>query len=141
MHAAALLAGASLLLATGCGSDQDQPDRLSPAAVETCSPAIDEQAGSLPPGVPAYDGAHLYRKTDSGGVTSYFTVAKGDAENLYEVRTALNGLLEVGGYRITDRQLARGSQSSLSFNGPHRGTVTVTPVCRDHLLIRYDLRS
>ena len=124
-----------------CGAGDAPPRTARPSGAETraCTGllASAKPEAALPRDVPAVDGATFYDKQRQGRTTYYFATAPG--ADVVTVRDAGRAKLAAAGYQRFESDEEGAAEADLQFDGPHEGSLQVTPLCAGHVRLRYRL--
>jgi hypothetical protein len=164
--AAALVAAALSALVAGCGSENNKSESAAtPTQTATATETAEsqdedadkgeEERGAkrdcdeashldgrpkhkLPSSIPLVAGARVYESEGPfGKTTRYFAVAKGDREDLPQVRDRVDAKLKAAGYKVLATDQEEGAEAEGHLTGPHTVDVQVISLCKGKLRIRY----
>ncbi|MDP9100843.1 MAG: hypothetical protein M3N21_01675 [Actinomycetota bacterium] len=140
---AALAAGcapAEHLLAFGAQAQDAPQTLLAPdrAAAASCRGRLSTERGVPPPGLPLLPGSSTQAPGQVYGTAIYTSFLPGTTADLPANRDRLLEGLRGRGFTVTRGEAAQGTVA-LSFAGPLAGSVAVQPLCRGHLVVRYQL--
>lgn len=129
------------VLAAACGgaakpSDADQPT--------PCNGVDSPTAGApteLPLGLPLTPGATVLRVETQGKTTISYAKVAGDNRRLVAVRDQVLAALRAKGYTASSLDAEPGFEAEAELQGPHHGTLKVTPLCKGVLRIRYKINQ
>lgn len=144
--AAAAVAVVALVVAGGAGFalfERHERGGLVTQSEQACAGRDAPEPGApsaLPLDLPRTDGETVLDVASQGATTVAFAKVDGDRDAIVETRDHVLVDLEAAGYRVVGTDQEPGYEAEAEVEGPHEGTIKVTPLCEGVLAVRYALR-
>ena len=113
---------------------------LAARSGEPCN-GRDQPAGgapaALPLGLPLTEGERVLSVATQGVITVAFAGLPGDRDDIVSTRDRVLADLTSAGYRVVGTDQEPGYEAEAQLDGPHEGTLKVSPLCEGLLEVRY----